>query len=142
LTGVEVREEFERILFSGLNDRLPDDHDAAHVARDLSYKLAPKEVHRRFVIPPGPYYKLRFYEDTLGLVILRDLSEHMNEQEAIEKMPPWISDVLDAVDRMASGQREIVNVLQQVKRVLLQRQKANVNGNVQIIQEAFRGASV
>lgn len=115
INGMEVRKEFERILYSTLTNRLPPDHDALCIARDLSLKIVPKERHRRFVFPPGPYYKLRFYENSLGLILQHDLSESMNEQEAIEKIPPWIRDLIQVVIRLGDKQRETNMILQRLE---------------------------
>ena len=118
MTGIQVRERFEEVLFSSLTGRLSQDHDASHIARDLSWKLVPKERHRRFEFPPGPYYKLRFYEDTHGLVIQHDASEAVNEQEVIEKNPAWIPDLYHAIARLAEQIREMRREFQQLIQTL------------------------
>ena len=129
LSGVQLREVFEQVLYSTLKGRLPEDHDASHVASDLSWKLAPKERHRRFEFPPGPHYKLRFYEDTLGVVFQHDLSETMNEQEAIEKTPPWILELIRALERLAERQRELALKVQELLDSVVRQHGSNVNAN-------------
>lgn len=131
--GTDVREEFERILVSALEGRLPPDYEAHHVAEGLSWKLVPKERHRRFEFPPGPYYRNRYYEDTFGLVIQHDLSERMNEQEAIEKIPTWILNVLQALERLAYYQRETAKSIAQLRDTLVRHQKVDANDNVRDI---------
>ena len=128
--GIDVREEFQRVLFSGLDGRLPSDYEARHIAEELSWKLVPKERHRRFEFPPGPYYKIRYYEDTLGLVIQHDLSERANEQEAIERIPAWIPDVLQVLERLADHQREMAKNIKQLRDILVHDQKLDANDNV------------
>jgi hypothetical protein len=127
--GIDVREEFQRVLFSGLDGRLPSDYEARHIAEELSWKLVPKERHRRFEFPPGPYYKLRYYEDSLGLVIQHDLSEGTNEQEAIENIPTWILSVLQAIERLAYYQRETTKEVKELKDFQAHQQRPNINDN-------------
>lgn len=127
--GTDVREEFQRILVSALEGRPSSDYEARHVAEELSWKLVPKERHRRFEFPPGPYYRNRFYEDTLGVVIQHDLSEGTNEQEAIEKIPAWILDVLQALERLAYCQRETMKEVKELKDFQAPQQRPNINDN-------------
>jgi len=131
--GTDVREEFQRILLSGLDGRLPSDYEARHVAEGLSWKLVPKERHRRFEFPPGPYFKLRFHEDTLGLVIQHDLSEKVNELEVIEKIPPWIQDVIHCMERLAEHQRDLAKNVEELKNYLFQREESSVSDNARNI---------
>jgi hypothetical protein len=135
MKGSEVREKFEKILCSTLRGRLPASHDVSYVANHLSWKLTPIERHRRFEFPAGPYYRLRFYEDTLGLVIQHDLSEHVNEQEAIEKIPSWIPGILEALERLAEHQRNIVRELRQLKAILIDQRTPSVNANVKNVND-------
>jgi hypothetical protein len=131
--GTDVREEFQGILVSALEGRLPPDYEAHHLAEELSWKLAPKERHRRFEFPPGPYYRNRFYEDTFGLVIQNDLSEGVNQQEAIEKIPSWIPNLLQALERLAHYQRETSKNIAQLMDTLVRHQRLDVNDNVKDI---------
>jgi len=131
--GADVRDEFQRILNSTLEGRLPQDWIASRIAKELSWKLVPKERHRRFEFPPGPYYKNRFYEDTFGLVIQNDLSECVNEQEAIEKIPSWIPNLLQALERLAHHQRETSKNIGQLIDTLVRHQRLDVNDNVKDI---------
>jgi hypothetical protein len=140
IKGVEVRQKFEKILFATLNGRLPLDHDASYIANHLSWKLVPIERHRRFEFPAGPYYKLRYYEHTLGLVIQHDLSEGVNEQEAIEKIPPWILDLLHAFELMAECQRETKKEVGQLREIIIDRLGSSVNANAKTLTDNARDA--
>jgi hypothetical protein len=134
MNGIDVRQKFEGILYSTLKGHLPLDHDASHIARDLSSRLVPVERHRRFEFPPGPHYKIRYYEDTLGLVIQHEASETMNEQEAIEKIPPWIPDLIHVTARLAEYQKETRRELQQLKELVMRQQhEPNANANVKTV---------
>jgi len=118
MPATEIREKFRDIMSLTLSGHLPADYDIPHVAEQLAWKLIPIERHRRFEFPAGPHYRLRFYENTFGLVIQHDLSENMNQQEAIEKIPPWILDLIQAIERLSEDQRELKQRTQQVINIL------------------------
>jgi hypothetical protein len=62
-------------------------------------------------------------------VIQHDLSEAVNEQEAIEKMPPWILELIQVIIRLSDHQRETSQRLQQLAG-LIHQQMSSVNANV------------
>jgi hypothetical protein len=79
-------------------------------------KLVPKERHRRFEIHSGPYYKVRYYEDSIGLIVLHDLSEGANEFEVIEKTPPWILELIRCMELMSDILRELIHEVKLLKK--------------------------
>jgi hypothetical protein len=105
MTGIEIQEAFREILFSSLAGQLTEGYNVEHIAKELASKLVPKEKHHRFKFPSGGYWKVRYYEDSLGLIIQRDSSEGLNEIEILENTPPWIQQLIDCIRKLAEDQR-------------------------------------
>jgi hypothetical protein len=99
---VDVRGDLVAILEQSLSGLLSVDYDAAYIASQMASRLVPSDRHRRFLISPVPFWEVKHYQSTLGLVIKRDHSEKAGALEVEESTPPWVSQLIDAIVALSS----------------------------------------
>ena len=92
----EVRSDFENILAVSLCGKMQGDYDPDFIAKQMKDRLVASERHKRFYIGATPFWEIRYYQTTLGLVFKKDLSETADQVETVESIPPWVPQLMDA----------------------------------------------